>query len=109
MEYEPTNADIREDFKHHAEDDHKFQEKSTETDSKILELLYSLKEEMALLKEEISRHGDRLGNIENKIEPLVELYNGFRFGDKALKWLAGVIGALVVITGAAVAVIKFLK
>jgi len=99
---EPTNADIRKDFQHHAEEDHKFQSKSTETSDAILKSLEELHEKFGHMEQ-------RLDSIETKIEPLVELYNGFVFGNNALKWLAGVIGALVVITGAAVAVVKFLK
>ncbi len=99
---EPTNADIMSDFLHHAEEDHKFQVKSTETSDAILKSLDGLHEKLGQMEQ-------RLDSIETKIEPLVELYNGFVFGNKALKWLAGVIGAILVITGAAVAMVKFLK
>lgn len=99
---EPTNADIREDFKPHAEEDHRFQVKSTETSDAILKSLEELHEKFGHMEQ-------RLDSIENKMEPLIELYNGFVFGNKALKWLAGVIGALLVITGAAVAVVRYIK
>ncbi len=99
---EPTNADIRADFQHHTEENYKFQEETRLTDKSILDSLASIHEKIELIN-------GRLDSIETKMEPMVELYNGFVFGNKALKWLAGVIGAMVVITGAVVAVIKYLE
>lgn len=99
---EPTNADLKKAFEDHAAHDEASQMTSTETSNAILKSLEELHEKFGHMEQ-------RLDSIETKIEPLVELYNGFVFGNKALKWLAGVVGALVVITGAAVAVVKYLK
>jgi Mg2+ and Co2+ transporter CorA len=91
MHKEPTNADIVKAFNDHSKEDHKFQEETRETDLHIQDTLRLILE--------------RLDSMEKKMEPLLEIYNGFIFGRKALIWTAGTIGAITAIAAA----VRFFK
>lgn len=39
----------------------------------------------------------KLEDVERKIDPILEIYDGLRFGSKTLLWTAAIVGALTVI------------
>jgi len=103
---EPTNADLQKSFDDHAAHDEAFQTTSTATSTETSNaILRSLEE----LHEKFGHMEQRLDSIETKIEPLIEIYNGFVFGRKAVIWTAGGVGGITVITGAIVAALKYIK
>lgn len=83
---EPTNADLQKSFDEHARHDAKFQDDTRETDLHIQDTLRLILE--------------RLDSMEKKMEPLLEIYNGFVFGRKALIWTAGTVGAITALVAA---------
>lgn len=83
---EPTNKDIVDAFTEHSKEDHKFQEETRETDLHIQDTL-----KLILV---------RLDSIEEKLEPIVKIYNGIVFSRQALVWTAGIAVAIGAIAGA---------
>lgn len=106
---EPTNADIRADFRLHAKEDHKFQDETRKTDQSILDSLQAVHDKLETLVDQIAHQGERFDCIETNMKPILELYEGLRFGSGALKWTSGIVLAITVIAGSAMAFVKFLK
>lgn len=89
-------------FREHSDEDHKFQDDTRKTDQTIITSLDSLHEKLAHL-------GERLDSIEDKMKPILELYEGLTFGSKAVKWTSGIVLAITVIVGSGIAIVKYLK
>lgn len=95
----------------HSRDDGEFQAKTRRTDVSIQHLLQSITNKLDQKHPDyINRNvEERLGTMEKKMEPLLEIYNGFIFGRKAVIWTSGAVGAIALIVGAVVAFIRFVK
>lgn len=89
-------------FREHAHNDESFQDDTRKTDQTIITSLDSLHEKLAHL-------GERLDSIEDKMKPILELYEGLTFGSKAVKWTSGIVLAITVIVGSGIAIVKYLK
>lgn len=89
-------------FREHAQSDEAFQDDTRKTDQTIITSLDSLHEKLAHL-------GERLDSIEDKMKPILELYEGLTFGSKAVKWTSGIVLAITVIVGSGIAIVKYLK
>lgn len=105
----PTNADLKEAFDDHTRHDEAFQNETRKTDQSILDSLNGLHIKMEALTMQMGEQGERLDSIEKKMEPILELYEGLSFGGKAVKWTSGIVLAITIIVGAAVAVVKYIK
>lgn len=89
-------------FHEHTQSDESFQDDTRKTDQTIITSLDSLHEKLAHL-------GERLDSIEDKMKPILELYEGLTFGSKAVKWTSGIVLAITVIVGSGIAIVKYLK
>lgn len=104
---QPTNADLKHSFEEHARHDELFQDETRKTDQSILDSLASLHNKLNPEHEDyINKHIEQeLAEMKSKMEPLLEIYNGFIFGRKALIWTAGTVGAITALAAA----VKFFK
>lgn len=101
----PTNAEIREDFRIHAIEDHAFQDETRTNHEETKDTLAVILAEVRELRSEISNVKAEVAETRADIKPLLEILNGFIFGRKALIWTAGIAGAITAI----VVAIKLLK
>lgn len=98
----PTNAEIREDFRSHAMEDHKFQDETRTNHEETKDTLAVILAEVRELKAEIVE-------VKANMAPILELYKGLTFGSKAVKWTSGIVLAITVIVGSGIAIVKYLK
>lgn len=103
----PTNADLKKSFDDHARHDALFQSETGKVHQSILDSLKSLHDKLNPDHEDyINRHIEtELKEMKTQMQPLIEIYNGFVFGRKALIWTAGSVGAVSVLAAA----VKFFK
>ncbi len=108
---EPTNADIRSDFQHHVEEDHKFQEETRKASALMEKILVRIESRLEGIENKLDPDHEKyiLTETNKKVDKMWELVSGLTFSGNAIKYTSGIILAITVIAGSIIGFFKLFK
>lgn len=107
----PTNAEIREDFREHAKEDHAFQEETRKASAIMEKILVRIESRLEGIENKLDPDHEKyvLTETNKKVDKMWDLVSGLTFSGNAIKYTSGIVLAITVIAGSIIGFFKLFK